>query len=69
MANVILDSHSMDFTARIQHAQRSDGQWFTRIQYRDTRYGYKWSSWRAVANGPERGSDTGRTARLPRAAQ
>lgn len=69
MANAILDSYTMDYTARVQHAQRADGQWFTRMQYRDARYGYKWAAWRPVACGPERFSQTGQAARLPRVAQ
>lgn len=56
----------MDFTMQIEHAQRGDGQWFRRCQYRDTRYGYKWSAWTPVASGPEMGSSTGRQARLPK---
>jgi len=68
MANTILRSYSMDFTMQIEHAQRADGQWFSRVQYRDTRYGYKWSAWKPVGSGPEHGSETGRVARLPRVA-
>jgi hypothetical protein len=67
MANEILRSYSMDFTMQVEHAQRGDGQWFRRCQYRDTRYGYKWSAWQPVANGPSgHSSQTGRAARLPK---
>lgn len=66
MTNAILSSYSMDFTMQIHHAQRQDGQWFRRIQFRDARYGYKWSAWRAVPSGPEHGSPTGLKARLPK---
>lgn len=69
MTNQILRSYSMDFTMQIEHAQRADGTWFRRCQYRDARYGYKWSPWRAVPNSPTgHVSETGRSARLPRVA-
>ena len=64
----ILESYSMDFTMRIQFAQRQDGLWFRRCQFRDARYGYKWSAWKAVAGGPVNGSTTTQKARLPRVA-
>ncbi len=42
----VFESYSADFTSRIETAQRADGVWFSRYQYRDQRYGYKWSPWR-----------------------
>lgn len=70
MANMILRSYSMDFTMQIEHAQRADGQWFRRCQYRDTRYGYKWSPWKETGSGPYgQSSETGRIARLPKGGQ
>ena len=69
MASRIIRSFSMDFTMQVEHAQRADGTWFRRCQYRDARYGYKWSAWQQVVNGPSgHASETGRTARLPRVA-
>ncbi len=46
---VIYEGHSMDFTSKIEYAVRADGAWFQRWQYRDPRYGYKWSTWRPSA--------------------
>ena len=41
---LVKEGHSMDFTTRIQYA--TDGvRYFSRMQYRDPRYGYKWSAW------------------------
>lgn len=58
---------SMDYTSESEYAQRSDGQWFSRYQYRDSRYGYKWSAWRATSLLPERASKKGeRKVRLPK---
>lgn len=65
----VYESYSMDYTSRIEHAQRVDGIWFKRSQYRDPRYGYKWTSWRKTSVGPhsdlvEQGYD--RKVRLPK---
>lgn len=62
----ILETYSADYTTKIHYAQRADGQWFTRIQRRDPRFGHKWGAWRPVPAGPERGTSTGQRARLPR---
>lgn len=35
-------------TERRQQAVREDGIVFSRAQYRDPRYGYKWSKWKAT---------------------
>lgn len=32
-------------SARRQYAERADGVWFTRIQDRHPRYGYRWTRW------------------------
>lgn len=66
----IFEGFSMDFTSRIQYSQRADGQWFRRIQYRDARYGYKWSTWKAIDAAPENifPSQFSQKARLPKAA-
>ena len=61
----ILESYTADYTTQIHHAQRSDGQWFTRYQNRDPRYGYRWGAWRKSV-APSGGRSTGRTARLPK---
>ncbi len=65
-ANVIHESHTMDYTARVEHAMNAAGQWFKRIQYRDQRYGYKWTAWSLSSGLPETAFSTGRKARLPR---
>jgi hypothetical protein len=64
----IFEGYSMDYTARFHFAQRADGQWFKRSQVKDPHFGYKWSKWREIAEAgvPERKSETGRTARLPK---
>lgn len=62
----ILETCTADYTARVHHARRADGQWYTRTQVRDPRYGYRWTAWRPTAVAPEHGRDTGRTARLPK---
>ena len=64
---MIYQSFSMDFTSTIEHAKRDDGQWFTRSQYRDPRYGYKWSAWRKTTFLPERARPHAeRKIRLPK---
>ena len=45
----ILTSYTGDYTGQVEHAQRADGQWFRRSQYRDPRYGYQWKAWSEVA--------------------
>lgn len=66
---MIFRSFTMDYTSQIEHAQREDGQWFSRSQYRDPRYGYKWTPWRTAGFLPERASPDGeRNVRLPKAA-
>ena len=57
---------SMDFTMQIEFSRRADGQWFSRCQYRDARYGYKWAAWRRAAAPYQFVSPTGRKARLPK---
>lgn len=37
---------TMDFTSQIDYAVSESGKVFSRIQYRDPRYGYKWGKWR-----------------------
>lgn len=65
--STIHQSYSMDYTAQIHYAKRADGQWFTRCQFRDPRYGYKWGAWRACSAGMAEGSTpTERKARLPK---
>lgn len=63
----VYETFSMDFTSRIEHAQRADGIWFERSQYRDPRYGYKWTAWRKSYSfdpGTRRGEE--RRVRLPK---
>lgn len=63
----IFRTFSMDFTSESEYAQRNDGQWFKRYQYRDPRYGYKWSRWEHTSFLPERASLKGEKAvRLPK---
>jgi hypothetical protein len=38
--------YTMDYTSQIQFAVSETGKVFTRGQYRDPRYGYKWAPWR-----------------------
>jgi hypothetical protein len=38
--------YTMDYTSQIQYAKSESGKVFQRMQYRDLRYGYKWSPWR-----------------------
>lgn len=40
------ETSSLDYSSRVNVARRSDGQWFTRYQVRDPRYGYRWGAWR-----------------------
>lgn len=70
MTSEILSGYSMDFTMQIHYAQRADGTWFSRCQYRDSRYGYKWSAWKVTRQPhPEQFlSSTGKIARLPKVA-
>lgn len=63
----IYRAFSMDFTSEREYAQRGDGKWFSRYQYRDQRYGYKWSKWQATSFLPERASLKGEyRIRLPK---
>lgn len=63
----IYRSFTMDYSSEIEHAQRADGQWFRRSQYRDPRYGYKWTRWSATSFLPERAYPKGqRKIRLPK---
>lgn len=64
----IFESHTMDFTARVQHAQRADGQWFSRVQSRHPRFGYQWTAWRPSAAAPAHASLGLGRARLPKSA-
>jgi hypothetical protein len=67
----ILTSYTGDYTGRIEHAQRTDGQWFTRSQYQDPCYGYKWSAWKETAapySSSGRFGETMARIRLPKAA-
>lgn len=41
--------YTMDYTSQIQFAVSETGKVFTRGQYRDPRYGYKWAAWRETA--------------------
>ena len=41
--------YTMDYTSQIQYAVSESGKVFTRGQYRDPRYGYKWAPWRETA--------------------
>lgn len=67
--STIYESHTADFTARVQHSMRKDGQWFERIQVRSV-YGYRWTAWRKTgAPSPDRLRITDRSARLPATVQ
>ena len=61
----ILGSYSADYTSQVEHARNAAGQWFRRSQYRDPRYGYKWTRWALSPAPPETAMPTGRKARLP----
>jgi hypothetical protein len=63
----IYRTFSMDYTSESEYAQRADGQWYSRYQYRDPRYGYKWSAWRKASFLPERATrKDDKRVRLPR---
>lgn len=64
MRPMVLETFTADYTTVVHHARRADGQWFTRCQERGP-WGPRYTVWRKVAYGPERGRETGRTARLP----
>lgn len=64
-AGRIYEGHSMDFTSKIEYAMRADGAWFQRWQYRDSRFGYKWSAWRASVE-PTNASANAYNAKKPR---
>lgn len=67
VANNIYENYSMDFSFIIHHAMREDGQWFRRVQYKDARYGYKWSKWRECSAPAMSGiMNAYRKARLPK---
>lgn len=68
MKTKVYESCTMDYTTRIEHAQRSDGQWFKRIQGRDPRFGYKWGRWIPTTFGPRDGVRARESSiRLPKA--
>lgn len=46
----VYETYSMDFSSCKENVQREDGQWFQRYQYRDPRYGYKWSPWKKTVD-------------------
>lgn len=61
-------TYTMDYTGQVEHAMRGDGRWFSRCQYRDPRYGYKWGAWRP-SSAPDRcvpGTGRMRRIRLPK---
>lgn len=62
---MVYESSTADFSCLVHHARRDDGQWFTRYQQRDPRFGYRWGSWRK-ASAPAYARETGRKARLPK---
>ncbi len=66
--NKIYETFSSDYTTPIHHAMRADGQWFTRMQVRDMRFGRKLTAWRKTAVAPDRLRElySGATARLPK---
>ena len=42
-------SYTADYTSQVQLAKSESGKVFTRLQYRDPRFGYKWAPWRETA--------------------
>jgi len=75
METKIFITYSMDFTSQRQHAQNADGVWFSRSQYRDPRYGYKWGKWTRSFSAPTFSDGTPKTqpdrtarVRLPKVA-
>lgn len=70
-ANQIYTSYTADYTARVEFAINKQGQLFTRTQYRDARFGYKWQPWRPVpaAALPSHVSPSPRKCRLPLTAE
>lgn len=45
----VYETYSMDYSSIKENAMREDGQWFSRYQFRDPRYGYKWSKWEKIS--------------------
>lgn len=45
---IVFETYSMDYTSIQHRAQNKAGKWFTRSQYRDPRYGYKWTAWKPL---------------------
>jgi hypothetical protein len=43
------EGYSMDYTSRTQYAVSESGKVFSRGQFRDPRYGYKWAAWRETS--------------------
>lgn len=67
MATMVYGDYSMDYTSQREYAQRHDGQWFRRYQYRDPRYGYKWSRWQSASGLPSNATrKEERRVRLPK---
>lgn len=62
----IFEAYTADYGSLVHYAQRSDGQWFTRVQSRDPIFGYKWSRWRKTVAPSRHLSSTARKARLPK---
>lgn len=48
----VYTTYSMDYSSQRHHAQNKDGVWFTRSQYRDPRFGYKWTPWKKTNVAP-----------------
>jgi hypothetical protein len=65
----IYESHTADYTSRVHHTMREDGQWHSRIQGRDASAGgaYRWGAWRPSGPPPEHAAETGKASRLPSA--
>lgn len=40
------ETYTADYTSQVHYARSASGAVFTRMQYRDTCYGYKWTAWR-----------------------
>jgi hypothetical protein len=56
-----------DFTSEIHYARDKQGRVWRRAQFRDPRYGYKWSNWKFTKREaiPPGATPTDRRARLP----
>lgn len=65
-AGVIHTAYTMDYSSQLHFARDGRGRVWSRGQYRDPRYGYKWAPWKLHGTEmPERAMATTQRAKLP----